>query len=60
VSDVLWRHYAKEAGLGLQNNFPDYAHLKAVRNYPHSRQTGEIMAGFPSYPAINTCIRFKL
>jgi hypothetical protein len=56
----LWRRYAKEAGFGLQNNFPDHAQLKAARNYPHSTQTGEILAGFPAYPAINTCIRFKL
>jgi hypothetical protein len=31
VSDILWCHYAKEAGLGLQNNFPDYAQLKAAK-----------------------------
>jgi hypothetical protein len=60
LPDILWHRYAKEAGFGLQNNFPDYAQLKAAWNYPHSTQTGEILAGFPAYPPINTCIRFKL
>jgi hypothetical protein len=60
LPDILWRRYAKEAGFGLQNIFPDYGQLKAARNYLHSTQIGEIMAGFPAYPAINTCIRFKL
>jgi hypothetical protein len=60
LPDILWRGYAKEAGFRLQNNFPDYVQLKAARNYPHSTQTGAILTGFPAYPAINTCIRFKL
>jgi len=60
LSDILWRGYAKEAGFGFQNNFPDYVQLKAARNYPHSKQTAEIMVGFRAYPAINTCIRFSV
>jgi hypothetical protein len=48
LPDILWHRYAKEAGFGLQNNFPDYAQLKAAWNYPHSTQTGEILAGFPA------------
>jgi hypothetical protein len=30
LPDILWRGYAKEAGFGLQNNFPDYAQLKVA------------------------------
>jgi hypothetical protein len=46
MSDILRRDYAKKQDWACKKNFPDYAQLKAARNYPYQGKLAKLWLAF--------------
>ena len=50
----------KKSRIGLAQQLPRLRTAKSSQELSSFKANCGIMAGFPTYPAINICIRFKL